>query len=203
RLEALEARLSSLPPAPAAPPAPREPEGLPLGSDAPEFALSDLSGAEMSLAGFRGRKLLLLFFNPRCGFCTRIAPDLAQLPTDDPDRPLPLVISTGGAEANRNLVAEHGLRCPVLLQEQMEVGSRYRAHGTPVGYLIDAQGQIASSLAVGADALLALASGDGAMAGESNGRHPAHKGNRDRADSQLRLHGLPAPTPAAGERRAA
>src|SRR5262249_55578647 len=157
-------------------PAPREPEGLPLGADAPAFALPDLSGAQTSLAGFRGRKLLLLFFNPRCGFCTRMAPDLARLPIDDPDRPLPLVISTGGAEENRTLAQEHGLRCPVLLDASpMEVGSRYRAHGTPVGYRIDEQGQIASPLAVGADALLALASGDGATAGESDGRPPARK----------------------------
>jgi peroxiredoxin len=139
---------------------------------------------------------LLLFINPRCGFCTRMAPDLARLPIDDPDRPLPLVISAGGEEANRKLAQEHGLKCPVLLQEQMEVGSRYRAHGSPVGYLIDEQGRIASPLAVGADALLALASGDGATAGESDGSHPAHKGNRDLADSKLRRDGLPAGTPA-------
>src|SRR5262249_7320731 len=149
------------------------------------------------------RKLLLLFFNPRCGFCTRMAPDLAKLPTDDPDRPLPLVISTGGAEANRKLVQEHGIKCPVLLQEQMEVGSRYRAHGTPVGYLIDEQGQIASSLAVGADALLALASGDGAMAGTHRAKRGGsgdgakeHRGNRELADSKIQRDGLTAGTPA-------
>lgn len=192
RLEALEARLSESPVAPApTAPARREPEQLPLGAPAPEFDLPDLSGARASLASFRGRKLLLLFFNPRCGFCTRMAGDLAKLPTDDPQRPLPVVISTGDADENRKLVAEHGIAGPVLLQEQMEVGSRYHAHGTPMGYLIDEQGRIASKLAIGADALLALATGR-----EDAEVHREHKGNRDLADSKIRRDGLPAGTPA-------
>jgi peroxiredoxin len=199
RLDALEERLARLAPAPARAPAREESRGLPLGGDAPPFALPDLTGAPTSLAAYRGRRLLLLFFNPRCGFCTRMAPDLAKLPTDDPSQPLPLVIATGSVEENQKLVEEHGIRCPVLLQEQMEVGARYHAHGTPTGYLIDAQGKIASPLAVGADALLALATGrrgDGATGREDAGGHPMHNGNRDLADSKIRRDGLPAGTPA-------
>src|SRR5436190_946810 len=81
------------------PSAPAAPSGLPLGSPAPAFELPDLQGARMKLADFRGRKLLLIFFNPGCGFCTRMAPDLAALPVDGHDgQPIPLVITTGGAE---------------------------------------------------------------------------------------------------------
>ena len=57
---------------------------------------------------------------------------------------------------DRKLFAEHGIRCPVLLQEKTEVASAYQARGTPTGYLIDAQGQIASDLTVGAPDLLGL-----------------------------------------------
>jgi peroxiredoxin len=39
----------------------------------------------------------------------------------------------------------------------MEVAAQFQAHGTPTGYLIDEEGKIASQLAVGAEALLALA----------------------------------------------
>src|SRR5262249_35558488 len=155
RLETLEQRLAQ--PAAVAlsprPPVAPSPEGLPLGSPAPAFELPDLFGERRSLAEFRGQRLLLIFFNPRCGFCTRMAPDLAALPIDGAEgRPLPVVVSTGDAEANRTLVAEHAIRCPVLLQEAMEVASRYQANGTPMGYLLDAEGRIASALAVGADA---------------------------------------------------
>jgi peroxiredoxin len=140
---------------------------------------------------------LLIFFNPRCGFCTQMAPDLAALPVDrSGDAPLPLLVTTGEAEENRKLVKEHGLRCPVLLQEQMEVASRYQAHGTPMGYMIDEQGHIASELAVGSQALLALAAGQTrAAAVPAQGRQEP-KGNRSLANSKLKRHGLPAGTPA-------
>src|SRR5207253_1612421 len=40
-----------------------------------------------------------------------------------------------------------------------EVAKAYQTNGTPSGYLISADGKIASALAVGADALLAMAKG--------------------------------------------
>jgi hypothetical protein len=47
------------------------------------------------------------------------------------------VVTTGDAEANRKLVAQYGIRCLVLLQEEMEVAAKFRAQGTPMGYRID------------------------------------------------------------------
>jgi peroxiredoxin len=137
---------------------PARPAGLPAGSAAPDFELPDLNGDRRALAQFRGREVLLVFFNPGCGYCTKMAADLAALPPEGGDgRPVPLVVTAGDAEANRRLVEEYRLRCPVLLQAQREVASQYQARGTPSGYLIDEQGMLASDLAVGAPALLALA----------------------------------------------
>ena len=146
-----------------------EPEGLPLGSDPPEFELPDLAGEPRKLAQYRGQPLLLIFFNPACGYCRDLAPKLATLtrPADTlshpmgegggTGRPLPIIISTGETEKNREFFAEHKIVCPVLLQKGMEVAAAYQANGTPSGYLISSEGKIASELAVGADALLALA----------------------------------------------
>jgi peroxiredoxin len=197
RLEALEERLGQLP---QAAPAPPMPAGLPVGSPAPEFMLPDLSGGLRALSEFRGRRLLLIFFNPHCGFCTQMAPDLAALPTDGAEGyPVPLVVSTGDADGNRQLVEEHGIRCPVLLQQGMEVAAAYDAHGTPMGYLLDEQGQIASELAVGAVALLALAGAAGLGANGRNGHdplaarqngHAALGGRRSLADSKINRNGL-------------
>src|SRR4051812_11173041 len=55
----------------------REPSGLTVGAVAPEFELPDLTGARRKLYEFRGQDVLLIFFNPKCGFCTMMAPDLA------------------------------------------------------------------------------------------------------------------------------
>jgi len=72
-----------------------------------------------------------------------------------------LVLATGDAEKNRQFFAEHKVSCPVLLQNDGEVAKAYQAHGTPTGYLVSAEGRIASELAMGADALLALAAEPG------------------------------------------
>src|SRR5258708_4536872 len=115
RLETLEHRVGDLgvgaAPAPNHPvePAPSLPAGLALGSIAPEFELPELSGGRRALSQFRGQRVLLIFFNPRCGFCTRMAADLATLPVDGRGgMPIPLVVTTGDAEENRKLFAEHG-----------------------------------------------------------------------------------------------
>jgi peroxiredoxin len=127
--------------------------GLPLGTVAPDFELPDLTGARRKLSEFREQNVLLIFFNPQCGFCTQMAADLATLPADGGDRrAVPVVVTTGDAAENRKLVERYGIRCLVLLQEQMEVAAKYRAQGTPMGYRIDGAGRIASELAVGATA---------------------------------------------------
>jgi peroxiredoxin len=156
RLEAIEKNLgrhSAAKPQKAA----RAPEGLPLGGAAPDFELPDLGGVRHKLSDFRGKDLLLIFFNPKCGFCTKMAADLAALAAEGgPDWAVPIVVTTGDANENQKLASQFGIRCVVLLQQEMEVAKSYRAQGTPMGYRIDRQGRIASELAVGGQALLEL-----------------------------------------------
>jgi peroxiredoxin len=156
----------------------RSADDLPVNSPAPEFELPDLAGRSHTLAEFRGKPLLLVFFNPACGFCQKMAPQLVELyrsgpetvrdgavaatsekPAEFPDRPRLLLVSTGGAQANRELFGENGVGKEVLLQKEQEVAAAYKANGTPTGYLISSEGKIASELAIGADALLALVNG--------------------------------------------
>jgi peroxiredoxin len=200
QLEALELQLARLGAGRA--PSPSQIAGLPVGTEAPEFELPSLSGGRQALADFRGRPVLLIFFNPRCGFCKEMAADMAALPVDGAEgRPLPLLVTTGDPEENRLLVEEHGIRCPVLLQDGMEVASRYQARGTPMGYLIDAEGKIAGEIAAGAPALLELAdsASRAAREGIANGKGPRrHRGNRPLAESRIQRQGLAAGTPAPG-----
>jgi peroxiredoxin len=186
--------------------------GLPVGSEAPSFELPDLAGEARSLAHYRGQSLLLLFFNPACGFCRELVPRLAasrkpEFSGEKPDseggtRPLVLIISTGGPEANRQIFDEYKLDCPVLLQKQSEVATTYQANGTPSGYLIDADGKIASEFAIGADALLALLSDQSKIKNQkskiaTNGDQHANRfNNRSLARSKIKRDGLKAGTPA-------
>ncbi len=200
RLEAIEKRLTES--LPALKGKPQEPRGLPLGSVAPEFELPDLAGVSRKLSDFRGRNMLLMFFNPQCGFCTKMAADLAALPIDgDDDRAMPIVVTTGDAEVNRKLVEQYGIRCPVLLQEQMEVAAQFHAQGTPMGYRIDRAGRIASELAVGAEPLLQLAVASAPHrheAGPARNGAASHyaKGDPSLSRSRLNRDGLKAGTPA-------
>src|SRR5262249_38579012 len=163
RLEAIERRLGASSPA-----RQRDPSGLPVGTFAPDFALPDLTGGRHELSEYRGRDVLLIFFNPKCGFCTKMAGDLAALPVAGGEgQATPLEVTTGDPDENRQLIERYGIRCVVLLQAAMEVASQFRAHGTPMGYRIDADGRIASELAVGAEALLQLASAPALRPGAS------------------------------------
>lgn len=141
------------------------PPGLALGSDAPAFELPDLAGERKSLAQWRGQAVLLIFFNPACGFCREMVPILKERgesreKREETDEPLLLIISTSDSEANRTLFDQHKLDCPMLLQKGSEVAEVYKAAGTPSGYLVNREGKIASELAMGGEALLQLMKGE-------------------------------------------
>jgi thiol-disulfide isomerase/thioredoxin len=125
-----------------------------VGQRAPALKLPDLAGRTISLAGLRGRKTLVLFWDPGCGFCQQMLDDLKAWEANPPqDAPKLLVVSTGSAEENRAM----GLRSPVLLDQGFSAGMAFGANGTPSAILVDGKGKIASELAVGAPAVLALA----------------------------------------------
>ncbi|HET6386316.1 MAG TPA: redoxin domain-containing protein [Armatimonadota bacterium] len=210
RLEAVEAeiqRFASTPPPDAAPP---RPAGLPVESLAPDFRLPDRTGRPTDLSIFQGRRVLLIFFNIHCGFCLRMAPALKSMTSEESGRrPVVVIIATGDPAENVEFFRTNGIECPILFQKEMEVASLFGAQGTPMGYLIDEQGRIASELAAGETALLALVGvsapqDSGAVParyapqnGTGNGRHhPVGIGNKSIADSQINRSGLTAGTTA-------
>jgi len=126
-----------------------------VGEAAPDFRLPDLSGRTVSLSDFRSDKTLVLFWRPSCGFCQRMLDDLKAWEANrSPEAPKLLVVSTDSLESNQAM----GLRSSVLLDQQgMSVGRLFGATGTPMAVLVDEEGKIASELAAGAPAVLALA----------------------------------------------
>jgi peroxiredoxin len=125
------------------------------GDLAPEVSLPDVDGKTVRLADFHGHETLVLFWNPGCGFCQRMLEDLKAWETNPPnDAPKLVVVSSGAADATR----AQGLRSPVLLEPAFATARAFGASGTPSAVLVDANGRIASEVAVGAQAVLALAS---------------------------------------------
>jgi peroxiredoxin len=151
RVEALEGRLAGSGAGSGSKPQPRRPEGIPVGAAVEPFELPAVSGAAVSLADYRGNRVVLVHWSPGCGFCAQIAPDLAELEPKLRKRNTELLLlSYGDAEPNRALAEEHGLRSPILLQETGNPLPAFMGLGTPVAYLLDEEGRVAEPLAFGA-----------------------------------------------------
>lgn len=196
RIEALEQQVAQL--TGNAPIQPDQPHGLAPGSVVLDFALPTLSGGTIALSQWRGRSVLLIFFDPQCHFCRQMLPQLATLEPEPTDgRPVPLIISTGDFEQNRRLIEEHAVCCTVLLQEHDEVAQLYQADGTPTAYLIDQDGKTVGPLATGAHAIMALADVAPSIATRSGSvRHTLRTRNGQAVASRINRDGLKAGTPA-------
>jgi peroxiredoxin len=133
-------------------------EELPLGAALPSFDYQDLRGQRVSLESLAGRKALLVNWSDTCGFCKRIAPELATKVPELRQHGVELVLmSLGEANDNRRLAERSGLDCTYLLQDPANEYPPFAAMGTPVAYLVDEEGKVASELAVGASDVPALA----------------------------------------------
>jgi len=136
-------------------------QGTKVGEPAPPIELQDLKGNTVTLEDFRSEKTLVLFWNPACGFCQQMLPDLKEWKENPPEgAPNPLVISAGTKEANEAM----GLSSPVVLDQHFAVGRAFGANGTPSAVLVDEEGKVASEVAVGAQAVLELAGANKAEA---------------------------------------
>lgn len=131
---------------------------LPLrrGTPAPEVRLATTEGEQVSLSTFRGRPVLLLFWNPGCGFCQAMLDDLRRWEREAANgRPRLVVVSSGTAEAIR----EQGFQAPVLVDEHFSTGPLFGVDGTPSAILIDEHGVVVSGVGQGAAGVFGLAGG--------------------------------------------
>ena len=132
------------------------PEGLAVGTDIPSFAAEDLEGMSVGPEDLRGSQVLLINWSPACGYCRKIAPDLAEVHPQLKDRGVDLVLlAIGDADSNREVLREAGLEAKTLLHDGTT--ELFGGLGTPVAYLIDADGKIASELTIGANDVPVLA----------------------------------------------
>src|SRR5207244_7339962 len=94
------------------------PAELEVGTLVQDFQAPDLSGKNVSLSDFRDRRVLLIYWNPQCGFCDMLAAELAPLQTALKKNNTEVVLVTyGDVESNRKLAVEHGLDSTILLIE--------------------------------------------------------------------------------------
>lgn len=124
-----------------------------IGDSAPPFVLPSTHGHSVSLADYVGRMVLLVFWDTSCGFCLQALPELRRLEEDAEQAQVHLAIVTTGSE---EAVRAQGWRSHVLLDPSRQLMSRYGASGTPMALLLDAEGRVASDIAIGSEEVLQL-----------------------------------------------
>jgi peroxiredoxin len=121
-----------------------------LGSPAPTFTLVDTEGKTHRLQDYKGKMVVLEWFNPDCPFVKyahsqgELQEMAAQLTGDDL---VWLSINSNapgkqghGVERNKTARREYSMPNPVLLDETGSIGRAYGAEKTPTMFLVDAKG---------------------------------------------------------------
>ena len=123
-----------------------------IGKPAPDFALKDLDGKEVRLSSFKGKTVVLEWFNPGCPFVKAShtkgsLKDTARRETKA--GVVWLAVNSGaagkqgaGVETNREGAKTFGLEHPILLDEAGAVGKIYGATNTPHIMVVDPKGTL-------------------------------------------------------------
>ena len=124
-----------------------------VGKPAPEFSLKDLDGKPVKLSDFKGKTVVLEWFNPECPVivrCHKEGPLKDMATRTSSDGIVWLAINSGapgmqgnGVDKNKKICGEWKITHPVLVDENGEVGKMYGAKTTPHMFVIDKAGVLA------------------------------------------------------------
>jgi hypothetical protein len=136
---------AAAPTAPAVDSKPAQPK-----NPAPDFSLPDVNGTVISLATYRGKTVVLEWFNPGCPFVRHAhskGPLKDMAAKQSASGIVWLVINSGapgkqgaGAKASKDAAKQWKMETPILLDEQGKVGHAFGAKSTPHIFIVDATG---------------------------------------------------------------
>jgi peroxiredoxin len=129
-------------------PAPAGSAESPIGTQAPDFTLPCADGTSATLSSFKGKKVIINFWNLDCQYCMEEMPDFQTIRNNNPDIAM-LMINTaiGGFTVNStavtNEVANKNYTFIVPLDESGTVVRAYNVtNGIPVTFFLDTNGII-------------------------------------------------------------
>ena len=125
-----------------------------IGKAAPAFTLKDLDGKEVKLSDYKGKIVVLEWFQPSCPYCVKgydeggncrsTAEKLAKdgvvyllVNSSNPDHP------DSKLDANKEFFKSRKISHTVLMDADGKVGRAYGAKSTPHCMVIDAKGNLA------------------------------------------------------------
>lgn len=122
----------------------RETRGtLQIGDKAPDFVLTDASGKEYQLSGYKGKGVFLNFWGTWCEPCKKEMPHMEKMAKEYKDQVEILAVNVGESEFQVNTFAEqYGLTFPIPIDKSKEVQKAYNVNPLPVTFMISPEGKI-------------------------------------------------------------
>lgn len=115
--------------------------GLAIGTQAPEFVVTDHSGRSITLKESDGSWRILAFVSPGCPACAMTIKTLDEALQEKPDIAI-LVIGSAARAANTAYAIEQNARMPVLTPDATLAKEVYLVQGIPFVYVLDEIGII-------------------------------------------------------------
>ncbi|MGD0353157.1 MAG: redoxin domain-containing protein [Dehalococcoidia bacterium] len=118
--------------------------GPEIGERAPDFTLPTIDGKATSLSQFRGKIVMVNFWETTCSACAGEMPDIqAIFDTWSSDNLEILAVNHGEREAFvQSFIDSKGLTFPVLVDSDQAISNVYQVSTIPTTFFIDADGII-------------------------------------------------------------
>jgi thiol-disulfide isomerase/thioredoxin len=112
-----------------------------VGQKAPQFNLQDLTGHDVSLDQYKGKIVILDFWQISCPPCRISMPMLDKMQEEYSGKLSILAINLQEPkDMVRDYILKQNLHSKVLLDQDGSVGSRYGTYAIPMQFLIDQNG---------------------------------------------------------------
>jgi len=124
-----------------------------VGRPAADFTLPDTTGSgEVSLASYRGSRVLLVFWSASCGYCRQELPAINAMETELSRKDIRVVAIHLGEGSYREFLQSAGIDLVSVEDADGEVGRAYRIRGVPSLALIGKDGSVERTAAGSMDA---------------------------------------------------